>query len=481
MASRGRKTNAASDVADDGMAASNEDLQSEERTVATDGAPDSPMTADDADDEVPVKQLDADQDEPDRSAPSGDSATQAPSPRPPWRNTSRSRRPTPTACCFIAWAISTSCSSRTPCRPRQALGIALTKRGKHYGEDIPMAGVPVHAADQYLQRLIRSGFRVAVCEQMEDPAEAKRLRGYKAVVRRDVVRLVTPGTLTEDSLLDAKTANYLTALYKGRQPATGPAPLALASLDISTGDFLVGEVSEADLLGEIVRLGPSEIVVADGLMADVEIKKAAETRRRGLTPMPAPHFDSMAGERELKAKLGVAELGGFGGFSRPELSAVAGLLKYVDLTQLGKRPVLRAPRKTSARAILMIDAATRTSLELVRSTSGERHGSLLWALDRTVTAPGARELANRLSSPLRDAKAIAARLDVDRLPARGRRTAGCPAQGVAGDTGHGARHGAAGVPARRAQGSRHHSRRPEGRQRLRRPVATRRRRARSAR
>jgi DNA mismatch repair protein MutS len=396
----------ASDVADDAPETLLGDV-----SVAPDGA----VTIDADDDEVPVKHLGADKDGgPDREAPESSAPASGPGPIATPAMAQYIEIKAANADCMLFYRMGDfyELFFEDAVQASQALGIALTKRGKHYGEDIPMAGVPVHAADQYLQRLIRSGFRVAVCEQMEDPAEAKRLRGYKAVVRRDVVRLVTPGTLTEDSLLDAKTANYLTALYKGRQPATGPAPLALASLDISTGDFLVGEVSEADLLGEVVRLGPSEIVVADGLMADVEIKKAAELAGAVLTPMPAPHFDSMAGERELKAKLGVAELGGFGGFSRPELSAVAGLLKYVDLTQLGKRPVLRAPRKTSARSILMIDAATRTSLELVRSTSGERHGSLLWAIDRTVTAPGARELANRLSSPLRDAKTIAARLDV---------------------------------------------------------------------
>ena len=293
----------------------------------------------------------------------------------------------------------------------QALGITLTKRGRHGGEDIPMAGVPVHAADDYLQRLIRRGFRVAVCEQMEDPTEARK-RGAKAVVRRDVVRLITPGTLTEETLLDSKTHNFLTALYKSRtKGGDANATFALASLDISTGEFLVGEVSSGDLLGDIVRLSPREIVVADVLLGDPAIRQAAEIAGAVLTPMPGPHFDSLAGERELKARLGVAELGGFGGFSRPELAAVAGLFKYVDLTQIGRRPVLRPPQKTGPKSIMVIDAASRASLELIRSTSGERHGSLLAAIDRTVTAPGARELAARLSSPLRDVKAISSRLD----------------------------------------------------------------------
>ena len=269
MPPRGRKSVAASDVADDAPQAS----------IAPDGA----VTADDADDEMPVKQLGADQDELESSAPSltptadpGPIAIPAPISTPAMAQYIEIKAANADCMLFYRMGDFYELFFEDAIAASQALGIALTKRGKHHGEDIPMAGVPVHAADQYLQRLIRSGFRVAVCEQMEDPAEARRLRGYKAVVRRDVVRLVTPGTLTEDSLLDAKTHNYLTALYKGRQPATGPAPLALASLDISTGDFLVGEVAAADLLGEIVRLGPSEIVVADGLVADPDIKRAAE-------------------------------------------------------------------------------------------------------------------------------------------------------------------------------------------------------------
>jgi len=145
----------------------------------------------------------------------------------------------------------------------QALGIVLTKRGKHLGEDIPMCGVPVVRADEYLQRLIKQGYRVAVCEQLEDPAEARK-RGSKAVVRRDVVRLVTPGTLTEDALLDAKSRNYLTALHIAPQGADGAGPvIALASLDISTGEFELGRVAGRDLGGELSRLLPSEIIATD--------------------------------------------------------------------------------------------------------------------------------------------------------------------------------------------------------------------------
>jgi DNA mismatch repair protein MutS len=288
----------------------------------------------------------------------------------------------------------------------QVLGIALTKRGKHLGADIPMCGVPIHAADDYLHRLITRGHRVAVCDQLEDPAEARK-RGGKAVVRRDVVRLVTPGTLTEDTLLDARNNNFLSAIAEG----AGGAELAIASLDISTGELLVGEVTAADLAGEIARLSPSEVLIADSAGGERRIREQAAAAGAALTPVPRAHFDSIAGERDLKSKLGVAELAGFGTFSRLELSAIAALLKYVDLTQIGRKPALRPPRKSGPGSVMVIDAATRANLELVRTTSGEKDGSLLAAIDRTVTGAGARELAARLASPLNDPKAIAARLD----------------------------------------------------------------------
>ncbi|WP_295557913.1 DNA mismatch repair protein MutS [uncultured Hyphomicrobium sp.] len=296
----------------------------------------------------------------------------------------------------------------------QALGIVLTKRGKHLGQDIPMCGVPIHRADEYLQRLIKKGYRVAVCEQLEDPAEARK-RGSKAVVRRDVVRLVTPGTLTEETLLDAGSRNYLTALFRApgsEGPIIGSdAVAALASLDISTGEFEVGEVRGKDLPGELVRLAPGEVIVADTLLAEPELEAWIARTGAAATPVPAASFDSLAGERELKARLGVADLGAFGAFTRAELAAIGALLRYVDLTQIGKKPVVRAPRRVGTEATLVIDAASRASLELVRSTSGEKAGSLLDAIDCTVTGPGARELAARLATPLTDPHAIEDRLD----------------------------------------------------------------------
>ncbi len=295
----------------------------------------------------------------------------------------------------------------------QALSIVLTKRGKHQGQDIPMCGVPVHRADEYLQRLIKQGYRVAVCEQLEDPAEARK-RGAKAVVKRDVVRLVTPGTITEDALLEARERNFLTALFAPNAAAslmTPDAVIAIASVDISTGEFEVGSVAGSDLAGELVRLSPREVIAADAMLADAALCKWLEIAGAKPTPVPAPFFDSMSGQRALNEHLKVADLSAFGGFDRAELASCGALLKYIDLTQLGRRPVIRPPRKTGVKDALLIDAASRASLELVRSSSGEKSSTLFGAIDRTVTGPGARVLQAWLSGPLTDVGAIDARLD----------------------------------------------------------------------
>jgi len=292
----------------------------------------------------------------------------------------------------------------------RALGIALTKRGRYRGQDIPMCGVPVHAADDYLQRLIAQGHRVAVCEQIEDPAEAKK-RGPKSVVRRDVVRLVTPGTLTEESLLDARAHNFLTALFRAPTREGENQTCALASLDISTGELFTTTVEAGDLAGELARIKPGEVLIGDDHVSDASLRRLIEEAGAALTSTPKAHFDSGRGERALKARLGVAALDAFGEFTKPELASLAGLLSYVELTQIGKTPLLRPPRKEAPGSLLLIDAATRANLELVRSNQGARAGSLLAAIDRTVTAAGARELAQRLASPLTDARLINARLD----------------------------------------------------------------------
>ncbi len=286
----------------------------------------------------------------------------------------------------------------------EALDIALTKRGRHQGADIPMCGVPVHAAEQYLEKLIRKGFRVAVCEQTEDPAEAKK-RGAKSVVAREVIRLVTPGTLTEESLLEARAANILAAL--GR--AGGD--FALASADMSTGEFRVGRVEAGEVAAELARLSPREVLAPDGLLADETLGPLLKALGPALTPLLAIKFDSAGGERALKTLYRVAALEAFGSFSRAELSAAGALVAYLELTQKGKLPALHPLAQLGPRAYMGIDAATRRNLELSETLTGERKGSLLATIDRTVTAAGARELAARLSSPLTDPSAIAARHD----------------------------------------------------------------------
>ena len=243
----------------------------------------------------------------------------------------------------------------------RALGIALTKRGKHLGIDIPMCGVPIHAADQYLQKLIRLEHRVAVCEQMEDPAEAKK-RGGKSVVRRSVVRLVTPGTLTEDTLLESRSNNYVACLAATR----GTLELALAWADISSGEFSTVLTDVKRLAADLARLEPREIILSDNLNDDVGIRSALETTSSSITTLAASRFDSTSAEKRLKEHFNVATFDGYGTFSRAEIASLGSLLDYILLTQVGKVPYLRAPQKEDDKGGLLIDAATRNNLELMR-------------------------------------------------------------------------------------------------------------------
>jgi len=292
----------------------------------------------------------------------------------------------------------------------RALGIMLTKRGKHLGADIPMCGVPVERADEYLHRLIALGHRVAVCEQLEDPAEAKK-RGPKSVVRRDVVRLVTPGTLTEDTLLDARRNNYLLAVARARLSSVGEeARFALGWIDISTAEFRITECDRISLAAEIARLEPSEIIVSDALYGDAELAPFWRSLP-AVTPLTRDVFDAATAERRLTSFFAVATSEAFGALTRLELTAAAACVTYVERTQIGKRPPLSPPLREAASATMAIDQATRGNLELMRTLSGERRGSLLDAIDRTVTAAGSRLLAQRLSAPLTDPAAIARRLD----------------------------------------------------------------------
>ncbi len=284
----------------------------------------------------------------------------------------------------------------------EALDIALTKRGKHDGAEIPMCGVPHHAAESYFLTLIRKGFRVAVCEQMESPAEAKK-RGYKAVVKREVVRLVTPGTLTEESLLDARRHNFLAAYHLVRDEG------ALAWVDISTGGFYVMPCAPVHLGPELARLTPRELIVVDGAETDwgAVVDEAGAT----LTTLGAAAFDSTAGEKRLCGLYKVGSLDAFGSFGRAEIAAMSAVAEYLAITQKGNLPLLRPPVHEAQTSAMQIDAATRRSLELTHAMGGGRKGSLLHCIDHTVTAGGARLLERRLASPSCALSVIKARQD----------------------------------------------------------------------
>jgi len=286
----------------------------------------------------------------------------------------------------------------------EALDIALTKRGEHLGRPIPMCGVPVHSAESYLLALIRKGFRVAIAEQTEDPAEARK-RGAKAVVAREVVRLVTPGTLTEESLLEPRAANHLAAWAEIRGAG------ALAWADVSTGEVRVAPCARAALAALMARVAPREVLVREDALADAALAAMIAEAGAVATPLGAASFDSTAAEARLRALYGVATLESFAGFSRAEIAALGALADYLELTQKGRLPLLTPPRRERAGGIMEIDAATRRNLELTEALSGGRRGSLLGAIDATRTGAGARLLAARLAAPLTDPAAIEARLD----------------------------------------------------------------------
>ena len=271
------------------------------------------------------------------------------------------------------------------------LDIALTKRGEDGGEPVPMCGVPVHAAESYLARLIRGGFRVAVAEQTESPVEARKARGSKALVDRAIIRLVTPGTLTEETLLDSASANWLAAVARAGDE------WGIAAADISTGRFELVACGPGELQAELARLSPAETVAAE------KVPGIGATSGKG-------GFDSLAGEQALKRRFGLATLDGFGAPGRAELAAAGGLLAYLDATQKNAGAFLAAPRRIVRSEHMAIDPATRDSLEICRTQTGSLAGSLLGCIDRCVTAPGRRLLASDLSAPLTDTRAIEARL-----------------------------------------------------------------------
>jgi DNA mismatch repair protein MutS len=286
----------------------------------------------------------------------------------------------------------------------RALDITLTHRGQHEGVPIPMAGVPHHSSEAYLMRLIRQGHRVAVCEQVEDPAEARK-RGSKAVVRREVVRVVTPGTLTEDALLEAGRANRLAAVGY----AAGGLEAGIAVADVSTGRIEIIALPAASVTEALAAIGPRELLAAESALSKPEGLALFEAFN--VTSRPDVRSDAKLGERLMKAAYGVASLDGFGAFTRGELAAAALLFDYLAVTQAGGAARLDPPVRARTDSFMAIDPATRASLEIDRSVRGERAGSLLAAVDRTLTAAGGRLLCDRVTRPVRDAAEIGRRLD----------------------------------------------------------------------
>lgn len=285
-----------------------------------------------------------------------------------------------------------------------ALDITLTKRGSK-GEDIPMCGVPWHSHEAYLARLIRMGFKVAICEQVETPEEAKQRGGYKALVRRDVTRVVTQGTLTEDTLLESGSNNYLSAL------ADVAGAIGFAWLDLSTGDFTLQPVAAKDLGATLGRVAPGETLLPEKMLQNTQLFETLGDFKQILTVQPNSRFDSENARKRLESHFGVATLESFGGFSRAEIAAAGALLDYVELTQKGKVPRLSAPRQLALGSVMEIDAATRRNLELTYTMSGERSGSLLSVMDMTITGAGARLLARYIAMPLTNPQQIEERLD----------------------------------------------------------------------
>ena len=286
-----------------------------------------------------------------------------------------------------------------------ALDIALTKRGKDSGKDIPMCGVPVAAHDIYLQRLIRKGFKVAICEQMEDPAEAKK-RGASSCVQREVIRIITPGTITEDSILDARKNNYLLVVCEGGQE------LGIAWVDVSTGEFATESIPAAFLGAAFSRLDASEVIVSDKMLANPRFYEDLNEVKDRLTVLANVKFSADNARKRLENMFEVQTLDAFGNFSKSEVTAAGVLIDYIELTQKGQMPRLQKPKQLIDGTVMEIDASSRRSLEIFASLSGERGSSLLYIMDKTVTGPGARLLAQQLASPLTDSEEINRRLDM---------------------------------------------------------------------
>ncbi|KGB27994.1 DNA mismatch repair protein MutS [Candidatus Liberibacter solanacearum] len=286
----------------------------------------------------------------------------------------------------------------------RCLGITLTKRGKHLGKDVPMCGIPVHTSNHYIQKLIKIGHRIALCEQIETPLEAKK-RDKKSLVRRNVVRLVTPGTITEDQLLSPTDSNYLMAVARIRTE------WAIAWIDISTGVFKISKSNRNRLISDIMRIDPREVIFSEEELLNSEYKSLFETLGNISIPQPCVFFDNAVAENRIVDYYGITTMDTFGSFSQSEKTAAAAAISYIKKTQLVDKPTIGYPEREDIKSILFIDSAARSNLEILHTLSGSREGSLLKNIDYTLTGGGGRLFAERIASPLTNPQKINIRLD----------------------------------------------------------------------
>ncbi|MBA8769773.1 DNA mismatch repair protein MutS [Wolbachia pipientis] len=283
------------------------------------------------------------------------------------------------------------------------LNIVLTKRGNSYGQDIPMCGVPAHSSESYLHKLIDLGFKVAICDQLETADEAKK-RGYKSIVKRDVVRVVTPGTIIEDSLLEDKSNNYLASIVEQNDE------YAISWLELSTGKFFHTLTSLKALDSDLLRISPRELLISEKFTEDEKIRSILKNYKISITQHAQSFFEYSKSHRTLCEFYKIRELGSIGNFSKVEIMACGALLEYVRVTQRGSIPRLEFPKIYKQQNFMLIDASARRNLELFSTQFGEKKGSLISVIDHTVTASGGRLLKQMLASPLACSKAINLRL-----------------------------------------------------------------------
>ncbi|WP_353285759.1 DNA mismatch repair protein MutS [Wolbachia endosymbiont (group A) of Gastracanthus pulcherrimus] len=283
------------------------------------------------------------------------------------------------------------------------LNIVLTKRGNSCGQEIPMCGVPAHSSESYLHKLIDLGFKVAICDQLETADEAKK-RGYKSIVKRDVVRVVTPGTIIEDSLLEDKSNNYLASIVEQNDE------YAISWLELSTGKFFHTLTSLKALDSDLLRISPRELLISEKFTEDEKIRSVLKNYKISITQHAQSFFEYSKSHRTLCEFYKIRELGSIGNFSKVEIMACGALLEYVRVTQRGSIPRLEFPKTYKQQNFMLIDASARRNLELFSTQFGEKKGSLISVIDHTVTASGGRLLKQMLASPLACSKAINLRL-----------------------------------------------------------------------